>query len=198
MIVPLWAWVGTLAVFAVLIAADLAFARDTGSTGLRGTAVLSGLWITAGLAFGGALWLWQGPDIAGQYFGGYLLEKALSVDNVSGVRAALHLVGGTRPAPAPGAVPGGSGRANAPGRSHRGRRCAHRSCRLDLLRLRRGLAVLLVFIGMKMLLNPIVHIRLSVSLAVITVVVGAAVAASLSRDRTRRRLADQQQGPAHR
>ena len=64
--------------------------------------------------------------------------------------------------------------------------------------LKQGLAALLVFIGMKMLLNPIVHVPLSVSLAVITVVVGAAVAASLSRDRARRRLADQQQGQAHR
>ena len=82
MTVPLWAWAGTLAIFAVLIAADLAFTRGTGGTGLRGAAVLSGLWIAAGLAFGGALWLWQGSDIAGQYFGGYLLEKALSVDNI--------------------------------------------------------------------------------------------------------------------
>lgn len=82
MTVPLWAWAGTLAIFAVLIAADLAFTRGTGGTGLRGAAVLSGLRTAAGLAFGGALWLWQGSDIAGQYFGGYLLEKALSVDNI--------------------------------------------------------------------------------------------------------------------
>ena len=81
MTVPLWAWAGTLAIFAVLIAADLLVTRGTGGTGLRRAAVLSGLWIAAGLAFGGALWLWQGSDIAGQYFGGYLLEKALSVDN---------------------------------------------------------------------------------------------------------------------
>ena len=73
-------WAAVLAVFAALIAADLVFAK--GAEGLRAAAVLSGLWIAAAVAFGGALWLWQGPAIAGQYFAGYLLEKALSVDNI--------------------------------------------------------------------------------------------------------------------
>ena len=315
MTVPLWAWAGTLAVFAVLIAADLAFTRGTGGTGLRGAAVLSGLWIAAGLAFGGALWLWQGSDIAGQYFGGYLLEKALSVDNILvfvllfaslavpvplqrqvlylGVVGALVLRGGLIAA-------GGAlidhvgwifyvfgalvllagvrmfrpGEIADPGRNltvrglrrllpvtdryaggrffvRRGGRTMATPLLVALIAiettdlvfaldsipavfgitrnlfvvftsnafavlglralyfllagsmdrfcyLKQGLAALLVFIGMKMLLNPIVHVPLSVSLAVITVVVGAAVAASLSRDRARRRLADQQQGPAHR
>ena len=43
---------------------------------------MKGWWIVAGLAFGGVLFLWQGPSIAGQYFAGCLLEKALSVDNI--------------------------------------------------------------------------------------------------------------------
>ena len=73
-------WAAVLAVFAALIAADLVFAK--GAEGLRAAAVLSGLWIAAAVAFGGALWLWQGTAIAGQYFAGYLLEKALSVDNI--------------------------------------------------------------------------------------------------------------------
>ena len=73
-------WAAVLAVFAALIAADLVFAK--GAEGLRAAAVLSGLWIAAAVAFGGALWVWQGSAIAGQYFAGYLLEKALSVDNI--------------------------------------------------------------------------------------------------------------------
>jgi tellurite resistance protein TerC len=80
MTVPLWAWAGTIAVLALLIAADLVLTKDTG--GWRAAAVPSALWIMAALAFGGALWLWQGPGVAGQYVAGYLLEKALSVDNV--------------------------------------------------------------------------------------------------------------------
>jgi tellurite resistance protein TerC len=78
MTLPVWA--GTFAVFAVLMAADLALTRK--AVGLRAAAISSALWIAAALAFGGALWLWQGPTTAGQYFAGYLLEKALSVDNI--------------------------------------------------------------------------------------------------------------------
>jgi tellurite resistance protein TerC len=78
--VTLQVWAAVLAAFAALIAADLVFTK--GAEGLRAAAVLSGLWIAAAVAFGGALWLWQGPAIAGQYFAGYLLEKALSVDNI--------------------------------------------------------------------------------------------------------------------
>jgi tellurite resistance protein TerC len=73
-------WVGTLAVFAVLMVADLVLTRN--AVGLRAAAVSSALWIAAALAFGGALWLWRGPATAGQYFAGYLLEKAVSVDNL--------------------------------------------------------------------------------------------------------------------
>jgi tellurite resistance protein TerC len=80
MTVPLWGWGAALGVFAVLITADLVLTPDSG--GLRAAAVASGAWITAALAFGGVLWLWRGPDTAGQYFAGYLLEKALSVDNI--------------------------------------------------------------------------------------------------------------------
>ena len=78
MTLPVWA--GTFAVFAVLMVADLALTRK--AVGLRTAATSTALWIAAALAFGGALWLWRGPATAGQYFAGYLLEKALSVDNV--------------------------------------------------------------------------------------------------------------------
>jgi TerC family integral membrane protein len=81
MTVPLWAWAATLAVLAVLIAADLVLTRGAES-GLRAAAVESGLWLAAALAFGGVLWLWRGPAIGGQYLAGYLLERALSVDNI--------------------------------------------------------------------------------------------------------------------
>ena len=80
MTLPIWAWAATLAVFAVLMAADLVLTRN--AAGFRAAVVSSVLWIAAALAFGGALWLWRGPATAGQYFAGYLLEKALSVDNV--------------------------------------------------------------------------------------------------------------------
>ena len=49
---------------------------------MRAAAVLSGLWIAAGLAFGAVLWVWRGQGTAGEYMAGYLLEKALSIDNI--------------------------------------------------------------------------------------------------------------------
>ena len=55
--------------------------------------------------------------------------------------------------------------------------------------LKQGIAVLLVFIGVKMLISPLVHLPVWVSLAVILVVAGGAVAASLWRDRSRPRQA---------
>src|SRR5215470_14904780 len=79
--VPLWAWAATLAVLAVLIVIDLVLTRK-GEGGLRAAAVESALWLAAALAFGGVLWLWRGPAIGGQYLAGYLLERALSVDNI--------------------------------------------------------------------------------------------------------------------
>ena len=110
------------------MAADLVLTRN--AAGFRAAVVSSVLWIAAVLAFGGALWLWRGPATAGQYFAGYLLEKALSVDNVFVFvmlfaslqvpaalrRRVLHL----------GVL--------AARRFHRGRRRAHHTHRLDLLR----------------------------------------------------------------
>jgi tellurite resistance protein TerC len=49
--------------------------------------------------------------------------------------------------------------------------------------LRQGLAILLMFIGVKMLISPLVEVPVMVSLAVIIAVVGGAAAASLWRER---------------
>jgi tellurite resistance protein TerC len=54
--------------------------------------------------------------------------------------------------------------------------------------LKPGIALLLVFIGVKMLLYDVVHMPLWVSLAVITAVAGGAIGASVWRDRRMRRL----------
>ena len=56
--------------------------RDNHVIGFREAAVWSGIWIAAGLLFGVILWAWQGGGIAGTYYAGYLIEKALSIDNV--------------------------------------------------------------------------------------------------------------------
>ncbi len=56
--------------------------RDNHLIDFREAAVWSGIWIAAGLLFGVVLWWWQGGEVAGTYFAGYLIEKALSIDNV--------------------------------------------------------------------------------------------------------------------
>jgi TerC family integral membrane protein len=298
-------WAGTFAVFAVLMAADLTLTR--GAVGLRAAATSSALWIAAALAFGGALWLWRGPATAGQYFAGYLLEKALSVDNLFvfvmlfaslqvpaalqrrvlhfGVVGALVLRGGFIAAGGAliehigwifyvfgalvvlaGVRMFRSGSAHGPGRNlavcglrrvlpvtdgYAGQRFFVRlggkrvatplfvalvaievtdlvfaldsipavfgvtsdlfvvftSNAFAVLGLRAlyfllagsvdrfaylkpGIAVLLVFIGIKMVISPLVHLPVWVTLAAIMVVVGGAVAASLWRDRDRDRDRD--------
>jgi tellurite resistance protein TerC len=311
MTVPAWTWIAVLAVFALLISVDLIGTRRAGQ-GLRAAAIASGLWAAAGLGFGGVLWLWQGPALAGQYFAGYLLEKALSVDNIFvfvllftslavplaqqrrvlylGVAGALVLRGAF--------IAAGGALLNhigwvfyvfgalvvlAGARMFRGEAATDPAKNLTVRALRRvlpvtsdyvggrfftraggkmmatplfvalvaiettdlvfaldsipavfgvtrnlfvvftsnafavlglralyfllagsmdrfryleqGLAVLLVFIGVKMLVSGVVHVPVTVSLAVIAVVVGGAVGASLWRDRTHPRPAQQQDGP---
>ncbi|WDZ88103.1 TerC family protein [Micromonospora cathayae] len=82
MSVPWWAWLALTLAIAAMLAVDLFLHRDNHVIGFREAAVWSGVWIAAGLAFGLLLWAWQGGEAAGTYYAGYLIEKALSVDNV--------------------------------------------------------------------------------------------------------------------
>jgi tellurite resistance protein TerC len=45
-------------------------------------ALWSGIWIALALAFGAGLWLAEGAPAGEAYFAGYVMEKALSLDNV--------------------------------------------------------------------------------------------------------------------
>lgn len=80
--VPLWAWAAVGGLLAVLLTIDVVAHRDNHVIELREALLWSAVWIGAGLAFGLVLWWAFGGDPAVAYFSGYLLEKALSVDNV--------------------------------------------------------------------------------------------------------------------
>lgn len=80
--VPAWAWVALTAGIVAMLAVDLFLHRDDHEIGFREAATWSAVWIAVGLGFGVLLWSWQGGDVAGAYYSGYLIEKALSVDNV--------------------------------------------------------------------------------------------------------------------
>jgi tellurite resistance protein TerC len=67
-------------VILVLLAIDLLVNR--GQPGMRRAVLVSVAWIAAGTVFGIAVTVWQGGDAGQQYFTAYLVEKALSIDNI--------------------------------------------------------------------------------------------------------------------
>jgi tellurite resistance protein TerC len=79
---PLWAWFAVVGLLLALLGVDLAANRSVGKPTVARALVASGAWIAVSVAFGIVLGAVQGGAVAQQYFAGYLLEKALSVDNV--------------------------------------------------------------------------------------------------------------------
>ncbi len=82
MSVPAWGWLVLTGAIAAMLAVDLLLHRDSHVIGFREAAVWSGVWVAAGLGFGMVLWLWRGGQVAEAYYAGYLIEKALSIDNI--------------------------------------------------------------------------------------------------------------------
>ncbi|WP_431987109.1 TerC family protein [Streptomyces griseoflavus] len=80
--VPLSMWAAVTAGIGVMLAVDLIAHRDNHVIGFREAALWSALWIAVGLGFGVILLAWQGGETASTYYAGYLIEKALSIDNV--------------------------------------------------------------------------------------------------------------------
>ncbi|MBI3181276.1 MAG: TerC family protein [Myxococcales bacterium] len=66
-----------------MIALDLGVTqRRGGIVTTRAAAVWSAIWISIAVAFGGLIWWHSGMKLAVPYFTGYVVEKALSVDNL--------------------------------------------------------------------------------------------------------------------
>jgi len=81
-VVPVWGWIVLMLFIALMLAVDLFLHRDNHVIGFREAAIWSAVWIAAGLAFGVLVWWSYGGEVAGSYYAGYLIEKALSIDNV--------------------------------------------------------------------------------------------------------------------
>ena len=81
-VTPWWAWVALTVGILVMLAVDLFLHRDHHEITFREAAIWSAVWLVVGLGFGLVLWMWQGATVAGTYYAGYLIEKALSIDNV--------------------------------------------------------------------------------------------------------------------
>ncbi len=83
MVFPVWAWVAFGAFILLMLVLDLfVLHRGAKEISFREAAVLSAFWVALSLLFGVFVWIWAGPTTAGEYYAGYVIEKALSVDNV--------------------------------------------------------------------------------------------------------------------
>jgi len=76
-------WVGFNLFVLLAIAVDLGvFHRRAHKISIREAAVWSAVWIAFAMVFGYFVYHWHGPTRGIQYFTGYVIEKALSVDNL--------------------------------------------------------------------------------------------------------------------
>ncbi len=76
-------WTLTVVLIVGMLLFDFFFhARTPHVPSMRESAVWSAAYVGIALVFGLAVWAMAGADFAGQYYAGYLTEKALSVDNL--------------------------------------------------------------------------------------------------------------------
>jgi tellurite resistance protein TerC len=76
-------WVGFNLFVLVALAFDLGvFHRNPHKITIREAFIASALWIGLAIAFGYGVWRWYGEQRGLEYFTGYVIEKALSVDNL--------------------------------------------------------------------------------------------------------------------
>jgi tellurite resistance protein TerC len=76
------AWGGLIAFLVVMIVVDLRVGSAQRHMTVRTAAVWSAIWIGLAVAFGAGLWALAGAEAGESYFAGYVMEKALSLDNV--------------------------------------------------------------------------------------------------------------------
>jgi tellurite resistance protein TerC len=76
------AWAALLAFLAAMVVVDLRVGSSQRAVNVRLAAAWSGIWIGLAVVFGAGLWLSQGGEAGEAYFAGYVMERALSLDNV--------------------------------------------------------------------------------------------------------------------
>jgi len=76
-------WGGFLAFVLAMLAIDLGvFHRKSHAVSLREAAAWSAVWVALAALFNLAVWSWFGGEKALEFSAGYLIEKALAVDNI--------------------------------------------------------------------------------------------------------------------
>jgi tellurite resistance protein TerC len=80
---PVLMWLIFAAVVVIMFLIDLGvFKKDKHEITIREAIIWSIVWTLAALLFSGGVWLIQGPEKGLQFLTGYVLERALSVDNL--------------------------------------------------------------------------------------------------------------------
>jgi tellurite resistance protein TerC len=77
------AWAGFIVFVILLLALDLGvFHKKAHEVSLKEAAVWSGVWVSLAVVFGAGVHYFFGPERALEFATGYVIEKALSVDNI--------------------------------------------------------------------------------------------------------------------
>jgi len=78
-----WLWVGFNAFVLGMLAVDLlVFHKEAHEVASGEAAAWTVVWVALAVLFGGGVYAFMGRDAGLEYFAGYLIEKALSVDNI--------------------------------------------------------------------------------------------------------------------
>jgi tellurite resistance protein TerC len=75
-------WAGLLAFLTAMVLVDLRVGASDQEMTIRRAATWSAVWFGLALAFGAGLWAIGGSEAGESYVAGYVMEKALSLDNV--------------------------------------------------------------------------------------------------------------------
>ena len=80
---PLWFWLAFLGLVVALTAFDLGILhKENREMGISESLRLSAMYIGIAIMFGGWIWAAKGGEAGMQYFTGFFIEKALSIDNI--------------------------------------------------------------------------------------------------------------------
>ena len=78
-----WLWIGFNVFVLAMLAVDLfVFHKEAHEVTPKEAAAWSGVWMALALMFGAGVYAFMGRAAGLEYFAGYLIEKALSVDNI--------------------------------------------------------------------------------------------------------------------
>ncbi len=80
---PLWAWGAFMLFIIAMLALDLGgFHRKSHVISVKEALTWCAVWFSLAMSFNGIVWWWLGPELGLKWTAGYLVEIALSVDNV--------------------------------------------------------------------------------------------------------------------